>query len=91
MKCELCAKCHAELQRKDLSADQKAATRAVKQAHLHQILKERQSWHARILECQTSDDRLAIYLDGMDQDKTDIPRLPTQDVKEIISAPMKVR
>ncbi len=41
--------------------------------------------------CLESDEECAtIYLDGMDQQKTDIPRLRTQDIREI-TQPMKVR
>jgi hypothetical protein len=33
---------------------------------------------------------MAIYLDGMDQEKTDIPRLPSIDIREYGTS-MKVR
>lgn len=50
-------------------------------------------WHARRDRCLESDrDYATIYLDGMDQNKTDIPRLLAQDIREAYAAnPMKVR
>jgi hypothetical protein len=90
VKCELCAECKAKLTGKQLSPEERKSVKEARETHLQQVLKERQAWHRRIEKCKTSDECLAIYLDGMDQDKTDIPRLTTQDVKEL-TEPMKVR
>jgi hypothetical protein len=61
-----------------------------KNEHMKQVIAERQTWHQRIKEYKTTDNACAIYLDGMDQEKTDIPNLPNIDVKSFGSN-LKVR
>jgi hypothetical protein len=73
-----------------LSIEEIEAITKEKSDHLERVIGERRAWHARIRECKTSDDVFAIYLDGMDQDKTDIPRLTNINIKEFGSN-MKVR
>lgn len=58
------------------------------------MVAERRAWHDRRDQSLESErDYAAIYLDGMDQAKTDIPRLPTQDIRDIkdLNKPLKVR
>jgi hypothetical protein len=54
------------------------------------VTNERKTLHARIHQGLTTDDSFMIYLDGMDQEKTDIPRLSMVDTNEFGSR-MKVR
>jgi hypothetical protein len=58
---------------------------------MREMIRERHLWHERIQTCKRQPDEcMAIYLDGMDQDKTDIPRVANQNFKDLAD-PMKVR
>jgi len=50
--------------------------------HLDHVIGERKSWHHRMLECKNSldEETMAIYIDGMDQEKTWIPRLAYKSI-----------
>jgi hypothetical protein len=95
MKCDLCAKFKAQRSQNDLSLQAKRDLRDQKRAHLGKVILERQAWHKRISLCKSTvegkdPDCFAIYLDGMDQEKTDIPRMKTTDVRAF-GKPLKVR
>lgn len=91
VKCKICAACNAVLKNKSTPKELKIKEREKYEAHLKEVMKERLQWHYRRDHCLESEEECAtIYLDGMDQQKTDIPRLRTQDIREI-TQPMKVR
>jgi len=64
-----------KLANKTLREEERARVRDEREKHLQHILKERMLWHERMEECReaTQNQVMAIYLDGMDQKKTDIP------------------
>ena len=90
MKCKVCATCSDTIKNKTLSKELRQKERDKYEAHLKEVMKERLQWHYRRDHCLESEECATIYLDGMDQQKTDIPRLTTQDIREI-TQPMKVR
>jgi transposase-like protein len=90
VKCDVCAKCKAKRQQKKLTPAEIKAIKDEKYEHLKQVIGERQSWHDRISRSKNTTECIAIYLDGMDQEKTDIPRLSATDVGTFGST-MKVR
>lgn len=61
--------------------------------HLDRVLGERLAWHMRIQECRDSLDEsvMAIYLDGMDQDKTWVPRVSFRETDKKTDPVLKVR
>lgn len=69
----------------------KASLMEKRSKHLLKVCDERKIFHGHIQESlRPNSQSLVIYLDGMDQQKTDIPRLRSQDVKETGSI-LKVR
>ena len=67
------------MQNTQLPKEEKDAARKEREEHIERVVGEKQGWHARMKECLRPDaDSLAIFLDGMDQDKTDIPRWEKQ-------------
>lgn len=90
MKCKVCAACSEIIKNKSLPKETRQKEREKYEAHLKEVLQERLEWHHRRDHCLESEECATIYLDGMDQQKTDIPRLTTQDIREITN-PMKVR
>ncbi len=91
VKCKICASCNDIIRNTNYTKERRKQERKTYEAHLIEVMKERLRWHYRRDDCLASEGECAaIYLDGMDQQKTDIPRLCTQDIREI-SKPMKVR
>ena len=87
----MCGSCNEIIKNKSISKEVKQKEREKYEAHRKEVMKERLQWHYRRDNCLESDEECAtIYLDGMDQQKTDILRLCTQDIREI-TQPMKVR
>lgn len=95
MKCDDCAGFDAKLRATNPqpSKEMKAKIREERKKHLDIILGERKAWHARILECADSLDEevMAIYIDGMDQDKTWIPHVPHKEQDKMSEKVLKVR
>ncbi len=58
-------------------AEEKKFEREKFDAHLKIIQNERRLMHQRMNECRSNPKRMLIYMDTMDQDKTDIPRFST--------------
>ena len=57
------------------------AAKKVWDRHIDQCVEERNLFHERIRECINKDKppAMLIYLDGMDQKKTDLPRFAGKD------------
>ncbi len=93
MKCEVCAECASRLRQLNLTTEEKAETRAERKVHLDRVVAERMAWHNRIIECRDSLDEsvMAIYLDGMDQEKTWIPHVPYKEQDKLSEKVLKVR
>ena len=60
---------------------------------MDRVLAERLSWHNRMQECRDSlnEDVMAIYLDGMDQEKTWIPKLSYKEQDKKADKVLKCR
>lgn len=94
VKCKFCGQYNAILRNSSTDKEERKLIRAKYEAHLQEVVAERRAWHDRRDQSLESErDYAAIYLDGMDQAKTDIPRLPTQDIRDIkdLNKPLKVR
>jgi hypothetical protein len=61
---------------------ERTAIKVKKRDHMLLVVTERQYWHKRINQCKKDPNYFAIYLDGMDQDKTDIPRMTSVNARE---------
>ena len=85
---------------KSLTTQERKALKDDRAEHLQVVIKERLAWHRRIRLCTSAPssldlvpDRLpsmAIYLDGMDQAKTDLPGMSQDEVTKH-GAQMKCR
>jgi len=84
VKCKVCAECKRQLELKDLDPQTRSDVLAQKKQHRQLLYKERKSWHERMRESLTQEDCLTIYLDAMDQEKTDIPRLKYSNCEKIV-------
>lgn len=93
VKCETCIAIRAKLQKDSKSTlEEKAAARQEKHEHLLLVGKERHAWHYRMFQAKTSKDTAAIYLDGMDQNKTEIPQVKhAKHLNDVNLKPLKTR
>ncbi len=90
MKCEICGRFKEQISNPNLTREEKKQARQKFDVHLQLIQNERRLMHQRMKQCMSDAKRMLIYLDTMDQDKTDIPRLQHMNVKEGHTA-LKVR
>ena len=95
MKCTECSDFTRRLRQTQpkLSEEEKKVVRDERKVHLDRVLAERLSWHNRMQECRDSlnEDVMAIYLDGMDQEKTWIPKLSYKEQDKKADKVLKCR
>ena len=86
---------------KDLTAQERKALKEERDEHIQVVIRERLAWHRRIKLATSAPSSLgspdpirppcmAIYLDGMDQAKTDLPGMSQDEVNKH-GNPMKCR
>ena len=73
--------------------EEKKKIREDRKRHHDKVLAERLSWHNRMQECRDSlnEDIMAIYLDGMDQEKTWIPKISYKEQDKKADKVLKCR
>ena len=85
----------------NLSPEEKNELKKQRHEHLQTVMQERAAWHRRIRlatnppppplgSLDSRPPHMAIYLDGMDQDKTDIPAMGDEEAQKY-GKPMKCR